>query len=445
MRSFPGLLARRLPTIMLGILAVGLMAVAWEESTEPVIFGFSKSRFAALAWLGCVAIYAVAALFRPQLLAINNFLFFSFLVASALMEGALRLYPELIPSRLLYLLPSQAAMNLAAHRGLMTESNTRGDGILHSWKPGTRFPDTPWVTIDENGFSNKVPLRSPTDVIVLGGSVAAVLDAPRNFADVFRERGLSSYVMAVSGSFGPVEWREAYKRYIVAPRVRHGSVVMMITYPVDVVRAANSARTQKRGGDWRNVLGIIKPAQTRTEILSDHLPWIASIILKAPFPLVEKSRSIVSRLGSPRVRIRLDYAVSDQPESDFRVDSHDQLRPIFEEVVGEIIALARERGAEPIVAFTPLWPDIYGPHIEGDDSFKKTVADARQETLMWLRGFAELRGASFIDLGPELSARIRHEMVVETPIDAGGYHANQRGVEVLTDIMVPLIKKAKPD
>lgn len=431
-------LGPRLVTLLVALaaLAGAIVTASQDSSTYPFFLSLSKVRLAAVLLLAGVCIYALVSLFKPRLLAFNNFMAYSFLATFLLLEAMLRLAPGQIPDHFLKLLPHRVAVEQAMLRGIMSKQTVQGDGMVHHWKPHTKIKNLPWVIIDENGFSNKVQLSQTTDVIVLGGSIAAVTGSKRDFADELRQHGFSAYTLAVGGSFGPVEGLHAYKRYIIDNNISHATVILMVAYPIDVRRAYNSYVVERSGGNWRDIVGVDSHSNKRKNILGDNMPWMTSILINLPYYLVETASDLLPRIGARAVSVKFDYAKFNRLESDFILNPADKRRAVFESVVGEIIETAAAHGAKLLLAYHPLLADLEAPYIQNNDQLRATFASNHERVAVWMRAFTKKRGAKFVDLAPALSERLGHERVVST-----GYHANERGVEIIIDEILPFIER----
>jgi len=444
-----------LPSAALFLASAGLVYALWTPSNSPAIFIFSKARFAAIAGVSAVAVYALASLIAARLRAFNALALYTVLAGLVIVEAALRLAPGMIPDHLLFLLPDEARSSLARERGLFTEDNVAGKGLLYTHKPGGDGA-AGGMKIDANGFRNDALPAAPLDVVLVGASLLEAKGKPRELARQFRGRGMSAYTLAMGG-WGPGQYRDAYREFIVGRGVAHKAVVVFQILPRDFALATAYRHAAETGGDWRDYMG--RPSMIALPLLDTAMPWVVSILNKLPYHLFSLARAkaqaaktpaaetiaqdaapqAASSAAAPRgAHIRLPYVEETLSPNRFRWHETERAWAGVQQSLNDIAALAARAGAKPLAVLFPDISTILAP----------LVSEPPAEVLDWRRRAAQAavrykamaRAAGFetIDVGAPLQAWTRVEKITDhlrTP------HLTQRGLDLLADHLAPILER----
>ncbi len=419
----------KLPSIIIALAGAGLVYALWNPSANPDVYIFSYFRATAIALCLGTTLYALLSLRVRGLQDVNNMMFYTVVVGLAFSEIALRMSPSLIPDGYLSLLPFEAGQEIAGQRGLFTPSNVIGKGTMFHMKPGIRLPDKPWVTIDKNGFYNNVPLGKQIDAVLLGASVMDARDAKKNVADMFYEADSSAYSLAQGGPYGPYQYRDAYKKIIIEPKVEHRYVVVLLILPNEFNKIHQYERVLASGGDYRD---LFQASLTPDILPAAMTPWTISIAMKlsAQLPsMIEKfNRTAKEEYAIAKFRDRTLKI----PASLLGVPKTTERWPSLGTALDGIFEAATSQGARPLVIYYPLPAILSIPYIEGHDEERTKLAKYYEATVSRLAGLVRGLGGEFLDVTPAIRARQFEQDIM---VRAGEYHLNQRGVKFLYSLI----------
>ena len=272
-------------------------------------------------------------------------------------------------------------------------------------------------------------------MVLVGASVIAATTARKNFVRTFRARGLNAYSLAVGGPFGPYQYLEAYRKYIIAKGVKNKFVVILLTFPNDLDKAFASSNILKRGGSYRD---LFSNSYIHGVIEEKYLPWTVSIYTKLPSFIIQKLNSQPSNKPAKNVNVRFEYGSWTLPTTTFLRPKEANAWPILKDKVGELIDLAHQNGTIPIVVYYPLTPVRILPYVQGIQPLKADLARYYSESVSKIRKFAIDKRAKFLDVTTGLRTAIRTELLFVEPLE---YHLNDRGVEVVSDLLQPYFSK----
>jgi hypothetical protein len=208
------------PTAIFLVLSVSILVAIWTPSVENDIFIFSYFRFFSILIIALSALYFTISFLFRSCLKINAYFAYMVVMVTLMLESGLRLVPAIIPDNLIILLPRSAQSEFAARRGMFSRKTVDGEGMHFAYKAHTKFPDRPWVIIDENGFRNPSPPAADTGIVFLGASVVLGLDSEKDMAQLFRETDMTAYSLAM-GSYSPQHYLNSYKTFIVDKNIRN--------------------------------------------------------------------------------------------------------------------------------------------------------------------------------------------------------------------------------
>jgi hypothetical protein len=423
------------PTLLLLILVICVTLLNWRPSAIPEIYIFSFTRFIGLAvMVGLIGYLSLSVLFEP-LKKFNNVILFSVAAGSMALEIILRSYTSLIPDTFLYLLPFDDGQRIANQRGLLTHQNTVGEGILFSWKPGITIPDKPWVKIDSNGFYNSHVPDKKTDVVFIGASIIATTTAQRNFARTFADKGLAAYTVAIGGPFGPYQYLEAYKKYIIDRKIDHKYVAILLAFPLDVNKAFQTHQVIKKGGDYRD---LYSNSAVQGIIDDRYVPWTVSIFTKLPSFILSRNAASSGNRDRTKIKVNFKYGAWDVPTRDFAHPDESNGWPYLESTLSELIGIAHEHGVKPVILHYPLTPVTILPYVKAPKSLTADLATYHKETVNKIRSFSEKNKALFFDMTPNMRQAVNRELIFVKPME---FHLNQRGVDLATEFLLPLFTK----
>lgn len=409
---------QKLPTLAWGIALLGAFLIHIEPSEMPDIWLWSWLRVTGLGSLSLLIGYCVYALRHPRYLSVNNYLTYLFVVSVIALEVIFRVRPDLIPGEELIQHASKSIRKqYAISRGYMTEevlSAEPTNGLIYHFRPNGHLAAYPHVEIDVDGYRNP-PMADEQRLIavLLGDSLTLALDAPEDVGALLRQRGYPARNLGMFG-YGPQQYRDAYKRFVIDPQVSHRYVLIFLFAGNDVLDAQTYDRVRKAGGDFKEYL----PQMKSIGGLEDSLPVMVSVARGLP-------RFLKSRFVTNRERIiTLPYRI---------VKTGQLMPPPLVQVGGEewntfvapledIIAMARAHGAVPIVYLLPSAATIYSPFdasLHHYDRYHGVMVESLRSCL----GNAQV---GFYDLQERLRAELHERFIFAHDKD---YHLNSFGVQ----------------
>lgn len=425
-----------IPPLLLLLLFATLVVLNWKPSERFDIYQFSYFRFAALAACVAGALVCALSLFFAALRNFVNALTGYFVAGMVCTEAALRLFPSLlVTNEVISLLPRDARAELGMERGLFTQKNLVGEGMLYAYRPHQALPAYPHVKIDSNGYRNATEPTDQADVVLLGGSVMQTVNARKDLADVIRANGMSAVNLGM-GSYGPFNWRDSYKHYVIDRKVRHAFVMVMVMVPDSLDRADAYLSVVKNGGDYRDYLRGSSFVTTR--FLDTPLtPWTVALMANLPHYLLQKWKNEQSR-KSTQVPLNLSWGKVSVPEELLRLSQKPRDWSPFFSAIDEIHRYAAGAGAELIMAFYPDYQYAALPYVSGHEAKRRAISSFYESARARLRGFARENGIRFLDLSEAIQNRYREVQIFSNPMD---YHPNGKGVETIYRQLAPLLKK----
>ena len=292
---------------LLGGIAILLNSLHPSQTQELWIYSYFRWVFLALI-LTIIVYFLISS--RIRILAkINTFLVVALFSNAVLLECIFQLFPVLIPTKLIILLPPELRTKVAIERGLMTEQTMMGKGMLYSRNPAIyNKTANPWAKVDQDGYRNPTRPTKGVDLVIFGDSVMFAGAVKKDLAERFRNIGVPAYNLAMAG-YSPFHFLDAYQKFVISRNLFHKKVLLFISTPNDFTDASRYLNIKNGGGDYRAYLG-----QGGNEISSvfDKLPLhVPAILSRTPSFLkaeVSSLRNYISRLAGPRGEIRLPYA-----------------------------------------------------------------------------------------------------------------------------------------
>ena len=422
-----------MPSRIMVVLSFVIILSVWRPSANPEFFGFSYLRLGFIGIAGIVLFYFLISVRYKKLQGFNNYVLFCVVIGSAAIEIFLRSMPSIIPDKFLHLLPYEVGQRLAADRGLFTTNRIEGEGVNFTWKPKIKFKERPWLIIDENGFENDAPLGKKADVILIGASVIAATLTANNFADYIRRDGRSAYALALGGPYGPQQFLAAYRKLIIEKNIDHKWVFILVVMPNELQKAFATQNVISQGGNFRDLFGT---ASIPSGMIGKYTPWIVSIYNKLPLMAGPLVQNLFVGQSNQTIEVLFDYGKITLHKSQFRPRSSENGWPFFEKSIGEIISLAKQAKAKPIIIHYPLKPLMVLPYVKGNEAEKSYLAAYYQKSTTRLKKFASDRGADFFDMTPHLQEIVSKKQLMR---GLGEYHLNQEGVEYMYGILKNLM------
>lgn len=411
--------------------AAGLTAavVIQVSAASDGMAAISTIRMATLAAVGVLGAYLVASAFGRRLRRINNIVLLNVALAFAGTELVMRLMADKLPLAVVDLLPEADKRDILSRRGLFTLDTMQGNGLLYSWKPETIVAGSPWLRIDRFGYRNPDDLwreqAGAIDVVLLGDSVTIAQNTPHDLGNRLREAGIAAVNLGFSG-YGPPTERDAYKALILDRHVAHRLVVVNFCICNDVTDAQHYRRLIALGRDWRDYLGTA-PSPTAFPFSFDP-PWTVSAAFHLPYAVVNA--------------IRRERAAVDATEG---TDGGKLVgTPLYSDAewgpavaaLTEIATLARSAGSRLLIGYYPDTVQIRTDDLAQDSPERAHAVNAYDDARTRLETFADSVGARFIDYTPAIRDARRSGEATAAPDD---YHPNQRGVDAMAAVLLPVV------
>ena len=386
------------------------------------------------------------------------------LIILVLLEGALRLFPSIVPTPFLYHFEPDLRTRIAQGR-LPTVGETvlleRDDGgfPLRIWKPGVtirhNFEDEGAirdVTMDEAGFCNEPGSFSggPADIVTLGDSFTWCMSVHPHQTWTSRLAGLTgaqTYNLGKDG-VGPYEYEQILKQFglQMSPQV----VIMNLYEGNDLrdavkyekYRASLDAEGEK--DEWDNYRGAIYRFLDEGPIRRTSYA----------FNLVAAAITFASRSVHPRPNFRYDllfdhgHVAFNSQNTDTDEILHARLLDakeislrVMDEALEDFAALAERHDFQPIVAYTPSAHTSYEDFVrykeDGIDDLLEAYS-ARQRA--YLTRKLDQLGVTFIDLTPVFQEKAReHTEPDELLYYPSNLHLTRFGHLVVAEAMADTI------
>lgn len=415
----------RLSTLGLLAAVAAVLVSGMGPSAVKEVWIYSYFRFATLTALGALAVYLMWSLRHHRLMEWNTVTVLSLLSAFAAAELGLRVLPGAVPDDLLVLFPEPSRKEIAASRGMFTDSALHGEQMLYSYAGGWTIPRQPWVKIDAEGYRNPTTPTGSVDVVLLGDSVMMAQSARKDLGDRFRDAGLSAVNYGFAG-YGIFHYRDVYRSKVLARGLSHRWVVVMITSQNDIANSLHYLAVKASGGDWRDYLD--RPTSFGWPTWADgrFTPWSVSAAIKLPFVLrqrmIDADEEI--RLVMPRGTVMANSDILWAPDV---VPGSPEQRAV-EAAIRDIIDDATRAGAKVILAFAPNSGLIYKPYAKDHQSRAEALEQNRRRFISFLNERFAGEEVRVVDLTDALSERAGVEPIGAHEFD---YHLNDKGVEIV--------------
>ncbi len=427
--------------------SLGAIAILWEPSANHQILYFSYYRFAAIVAMAVLSLYLLASFRSPGLTGFNNTVAYTVAFGLIGLEIVLRIFPAFISDDMLAFLPGQARQRIAAERGLFTETNMRGDGLLFVRKPGAHLKHDAQVAINQAGFRNDRELGKGADVAVIGASIFDGAGAGPNLAELFRAAGVDAYNLSMP-AWGPGQYRDAYRKYFARPRLANRVALIGIYLPRDLARSVSYMNSKKTGGDWRSDLGM--PEIAHLPIPDRYYPWTLSILGKLPHLLASRwgesagapatANTALSGQASGQppdaLTIRLPYGEFNFPASKAAIANMENAWPDFAATIVELSRMVIANGAKPVFVLSPDIAVLTLPYADGDWPIKKRWQDYHLLLKNRLQKAVTAGGGELFDLTPIYRREIRKAPITGAVYDG---HLNPNGTRIMARALLPLV------
>jgi hypothetical protein len=365
------------------------------------------------------------------------------IIGSILIEATLRVFPALIATDLLFLLPTDARQQIAKNRGKLTKKRIQGDGLFFTNKPGSNISETGTV-YDINGFRNPSPPKNYVRLALIGASVVEGTGVKKNLGESLIQMGIDTYTLAVP-AWGPGQYRDAYKKFIINKNIKNDITLTLTSIPRDQNIATTYAHAKATGGDWQDFFG--RPKLIGLSIKSQWMPWTLSIYNKLPYHLLSllRKRNPKIQLSQKSIKkqliIELDY-------EDYKVNPN-YFKPInllgswdkYEEIIGDHTRSIKKHGSRPIIAYLPSPPMLLIPFVQGEHKLKDALNRQMEFDRKKIKTLAVQYGGEFLDLGSPIRDNIKHIKIIRSPNNA---HFTQKGIDFVASIILRHIEALNP-
>lgn len=415
-------LGKYLPSLLVLALCLSGVWMLWTPSSTPEIFLFSYFRFSALLLLFLTGSYFALSMGSRRLRGFNNSALFILVATLVLHEAVIRIFPAVIGDKTLLLLPNTVRQEITNKRDLALERTVQGDGMLYSWKPGFSPEKHPWAVADANGFRNDTIPKGAIDTVLLGPSTILSATTKKDLGRLLNESGIKTYSLAM-GSYSPQQFRDAYRKYIIDPGIRHRNVIVFLMIPYDLNKAILYSRVKGKGGNWKDYLAPpnLKPAMFNEK----YLPWTISILLKLPYYIAQKIKTSFRESDTQEIVAELDYVVHRMKASHFKEPPLPYGWPPLEKAIKEIAALAKKNGAFPYLAYMPHQKMWILPYIKGDWGVVKRMQRTHNKNVVRMKKIALENEIRFLDLTASFQGAFAEKKMADSLNDM---HLNQDGI-----------------
>jgi hypothetical protein len=217
--------------------------------------------------------------------------------------------------------------------------------------------------------------------------------------------------------YAPQHYRGVYKRFVIDPQVSHRYVLIFLFAGNDVVDAQNYDRVRRAGGDFKEYL----PQMKSVGDLEGLLPVMVSVARGLPRFL--KSHFVTNRERIITLPYRTVQTGELMPPPLVQVGSEEW--NAFVEPLADIIAMARARGAVPIVYLLPSAATVYSPFDASLHHYDRHYGVMVES----LRSYLCEAQVAFYDLQERLRTEMRERFIFANDKD---YHLNSLGVQQVT-------------
>ncbi len=423
-------------TAVAGAALTALLLLNIEPSGTQTLWRYSYLKVGVLGAILCGIVYCVGSLASSRLRWINTAVLYGLVANFVLLEVTFRLFPALIPTDLVGLLPAGARAVVADKRGLFTSAMFRGDRLLYSLRGGPHpLKEFPWVAIDSDGFRNPDANRNRVHVVYFGDSIGFARAARKDLGAQFRDRGISTYSLAMGGN-GPFQYRDAYRKYVVERGVVHDTVVVLLSIATDFYDARKYVKVARLGGDYRDYLGVLTTIGAEWP---DRQPlWTIAIAARLPALLRHKLTGLsilLTRSLGEKVEVKLPYGTYsaapqflDMPE----VSADGELWRNFTDATDDIARLVERQGARLVLVVMPNPALLYRNYVAGFEPYKRTLEQRYRTIMSLLNGRYAAQGIQIVDLVAHMA-----EGIGKRPMATGALedHFNSDGWAHLADAL----------
>ena len=399
------------------------------------------------------------------------------LISLALLEGALRLFPRLVPPFLLADFNPAARARVAEQLGYPTEQTVRllprdDAGPPHRmrlFRPGARvtleIPDAGFVktvTMDEEGFCNQVMeeerAAGSVGVVALGDSftwctgVRADQAWPASLQTLLGERTAN----LGSPGIGLYEHLQILREFGLsrAPRT-----VVLDLYEGNDLRDAENFHA------YRRQVGSGAPAATRRLLKERPLArhsYAYNLIVVGARAMHHGGRRMLQRWTGiptgeePEIEFRYtlrfpggEVAFNGENVDQDEVRSARALRAgaldasLFREGLERFVELSRRHGFLPIVAYTPSAYTAYAPVVAfRDPSLRELMSWFSERQRSYLASAGEELGFTFVDLTPAFQRAARERAGKDLLYFPTVLHLTPRGHAVVAETLAQALRSA---
>lgn len=392
------------------------------------------------------------------------------LITGVLFEGALRLFPTVIPANLLVHFEPKLRSKIAAGRFPTAEDAVafeRDDGgaPFPIWKPFAEIsysftdPGTVnTVTMDENGFCNAPELytRQPNfDIVAIGDSFTwctTVHPQDTWVAQLANTANTSAYNLG-KPAIGPYEYLQLLKRFGLEKSPK--TVVMSLYEGNDLRDALKYASYRQSGTAEKQTLKEARAEERLFGPLSQYsyaLNLLKSVLISNEptdtatiegyseedenfrYTLAFDSGSVPFNLENGD----LDEVVHAKLLHDKKVDLN-----VFSEALSQFAQLAKSEGFKPILMYTPSAYTAYANVVSFQQPELNDIMPAySQQQRDFFRQQAAQLGVEFIDLTPHFQAAAPNYTTPEKLLYyQTNRHLTKYGHELVADVLNDVIEE----
>lgn len=349
------------------------------------------------------------------------------LITGAGVEALMRFFPGHFPVSLAMKLPEIPRRHVLIHHGLKSASLMKGDGMLYSFQ--RESAPLHGFEIDDDGYRNPDVPKGAVDVVLLGDSLLIAEAVEKDLGTLIRERGQSAYNLGMGG-YGPMQYRDAYEKYVTRRGLKHSCVVVMVCSANDFSDTDNYLKALESGKPYLDFMD--KPPPT-----TGGNPPIWTLALLENWINDFWARSGEARSADETLAVKLPYESFAAPLSLFH---HLNIMPAYPtsirfgvESLFEIV----DRAPKVAVVLMPNWGAIYSPFVTGRDD-RKILFDMAYE--MYVQSFSNNFVGNpkvvVLDARSAIIEATKKERVTLFPED---YHLNQGGTETVAELLSPFL------
>jgi hypothetical protein len=312
-------------------------------------------------------------------------------------------------------------------------------------KPVTYGP----VSMDEDGFTNRSPLRA-VDIVILGDSfIEFQLTDDDGFGKrLAKESGLAVRELGVAG-YGPFQYVELLKRHGLKDPPKYALFCFFEGNDLGDIR---QYLKWKAGGNYQRFTVISKPFLQRyfaaltssADFLTDNVSIAMRLALNSmsSSPTHVHPDIVVLRLGTDEHRVRLFYR--NDRRSTREITRSSEWKELTR-LLGEFKTVAMANKIVPVVIYIPTATHIYAEYSTLDSGARwqkvrsqQIAAKANLEAAMI--GLTKELGILLIDLSPVFSASAESGKLLYYPFDT---HWNSDGRQLAAEWAAKVLRRLK--